>query len=131
MDKFYSKSTIIFNNIHEHYCGVSIVYFDQVFVSLLGYPLMISKSMTSNMISKVKDKNLGLMSWKFSNPTTKAPERPLHKKWSFLLRISPLRVSRGFGHMYWRNPQWKTSFFVQWTPLVSLELTLNRFSILF
>ena len=26
----------------------------------------------------------------------------LHKKWS------------GFGHIYWRNPEWKTSFFVQW-----------------
>ena len=23
-------------------------------------------------------------------------------------------VSFGFGHIYWRNPQWKTSFFVQW-----------------
>ena len=23
-------------------------------------------------------------------------------------------VSCGFGHIYWRNPQWKTSFFVQW-----------------
>ena len=20
----------------------------------------------------------------------------------------------GFGHIYWRNPYWKTSFFVQW-----------------
>ena len=23
-------------------------------------------------------------------------------------------VSCGFGHIYWRNPWWKTSFFVQW-----------------
>ena len=42
----------------------------------------------------------------------------LHKKWSFPLRISPvnftkLSVSCGFGHINWRNPQWKTSFFVQ------------------
>ena len=22
--------------------------------------------------------------------------------------------SKWFGHIYWRNPQWKTSFFVQW-----------------
>ena len=30
----------------------------------------------------------------------------LHKKWSFPLNC-------GFGHIYWRNPSWKTSFFVQ------------------
>ena len=23
-------------------------------------------------------------------------------------------LSCGFGHIYWRNPQWKTSFFAQW-----------------
>ena len=43
----------------------------------------------------------------------------LHKKWSFLLRISSLNVtisavSYGFGHICWRHPQWKTSFLVQW-----------------
>ena len=42
----------------------------------------------------------------------------LHKKWSFPLRISSVNltksaVSCGFGHIYWRNPSWKTSFFVQ------------------
>ena len=42
----------------------------------------------------------------------------LHKKWSFLLRISSVNVTKsagncGFGHIYWRNPQWKTSFFMQ------------------
>ena len=39
----------------------------------------------------------------------------LLKKWSFPLRIFSLNVtkstvSRGFGHIYWRNPKWKTSF---------------------
>ena len=34
------------------------------------------------------------------------------------LRISSVNVTKssrnhGFGHIYWRNPQWKTSFFVQ------------------
>ena len=24
------------------------------------------------------------------------------------------RMKRGIGHIYWRNPWWKTSFFVQW-----------------
>ena len=43
----------------------------------------------------------------------------LHKKWNFLLRISSVNVTKsaqncGFGHIYWRNPKWKTSFFVQW-----------------
>ena len=41
---------------------------------------------------------------------------PLHKKWSFPLRISSVNatksvVSCGFCHSYWRNPYWKTSFF--------------------
>ena len=39
------------------------------------------------------------------------------KKWSFLLRISSVHVTKSafrFGHTYWRNSSWKTSFFVQW-----------------
>ena len=40
----------------------------------------------------------------------------LHKKWSFPLRISSVNVTKstdscGFGHIYWRNPSCKTSFF--------------------
>ena len=34
----------------------------------------------------------------------------LDKKWSFPVRISS--VLSGFGHIYWRNLWWKTSFFV-------------------
>ena len=39
----------------------------------------------------------------------------LHKKQSFSLRISSVNVTKsavscGFGHIYWRNPEWKTSF---------------------
>ena len=46
-------------------------------------------------------------------------KQTLHKKWSFPLRISSVNViksavSWGFGHIYWINPRWKTSFFVQW-----------------
>ena len=42
----------------------------------------------------------------------------LHKKLSFALTISSVNVTRyagncGFGHIYWRNPYWKTPFFVQ------------------
>ena len=31
-----------------------------------------------------------------------------------LVNVTKSLVSCGFGHIYWRNPQWKTSFFVQW-----------------
>ena len=39
----------------------------------------------------------------------------LHKKWSFPLRIFLVNVTKSavnckFGHIYWRNPYWKTSF---------------------
>ena len=42
----------------------------------------------------------------------------LHKKWIFPLRISSVNVTKstgncGFGHIFWRYPEWKTSFFVQ------------------
>ena len=42
----------------------------------------------------------------------------LHKKWNFRLRISSLNVTKsagncGFGHIYWRNPLRKSSFFMQ------------------
>ena len=46
-------------------------------------------------------------------------KQALYKKWSFQWRISSVNVTKstvscGFRHIYWRNPQWKTSFFVQW-----------------
>ena len=42
-------------------------------------------------------------------------QRTLHKKWSFPLRISSVNVTKfGFGHIYWKYPWWKTSFFVEW-----------------
>ena len=42
-------------------------------------------------------------------------EFTLCKKWSFPLRISWVNVTKsskncGFGHTYWRNPQWKLPF---------------------
>ena len=50
------------------------------------------------------------------------PVYTLHKRWSFLLRISSVKMTKsaenlGFGHIYWRNPSWKVSFFVQWLPV--------------
>ena len=35
-------------------------------------------------------------------------------KCSIMVPLSISSVSCGFGHIYWRNPYWKTSFFVQW-----------------
>ena len=42
----------------------------------------------------------------------------LHKKWNFPLRISTVNMTKsadscGPGHIYWRDPKWKVSFFVQ------------------
>ena len=42
----------------------------------------------------------------------------LHKKWSFPWRIYSANMTKSagncrFGHIYWRNPSWKTSFFGQ------------------
>ena len=50
--------------------------------------------------------------------TTFIGQPSLHKKWSFPLGISSINVTKstgnfGFGHIYCRNPSWKTSFFVQ------------------
>ena len=41
----------------------------------------------------------------------------LRKKWSFSLRISSVNVTKfesccRLGHIYWRNPEWKATFFV-------------------
>ena len=54
----------------------------------------------------------------------------LHKKWSFPSKISSANVttsavSYGFSHIYWRNPQWKTSFFVQCYQKTSRSWKIN------
>ena len=41
----------------------------------------------------------------------------LHKNLSFPVRISSINVTKstlhcGFAHIYWKNPSWKTSFFL-------------------
>ena len=46
------------------------------------------------------------------------PHISLHKKWSLKLRISLVNATKsvvfcGFGHICWRNSQWKTLFFIQ------------------
>ena len=55
----------------------------------------------------------------------------LHKKWSFPLRISSVNATKsavccGFGRIYWRNPQWKTSFFVQWRMFYDCVITFLK-----
>ena len=53
----------------------------------------------------------------------------LHKKWTFPLRIFSVNVTKsavccGFGHIYWRNPDWETSFF---SSVFRKVTTLNNF----
>ena len=63
----------------------------------------------------------------------------LHKKLSFPLRISSVNVtisavSCGFGHIYWRNFQWKTLYIcapVAPFPCSNLWLEVNPFSLSF
>ena len=55
------------------------------------------------------------------------------KKFSFPLRISSVNVTKSagncvYGHIYWRYPQWKASFFVRcdrckiaWSPRVLID----------
>ena len=51
-------------------------------------------------------------------PKTLISKESLNKIWSFPLRISAVNVTKSvgnceFGHIYWRNLYWKTSFFVK------------------
>ena len=51
-----------------------------------------------------------------------------HKQWNFPLRISSVNVTKStvffrFGHTYWRNPLWKTSFFMQCKTKLKLGIT--------
>ena len=44
---------------------------------------------------------------------------PMDKKLNFLLRIASVNMTKSagncrFGHIYWRNPPWKTSFSARW-----------------
>ena len=36
----------------------------------------------------------------------------------FSVDVTKSAVSCGLGHTHWRNPWWKTSFFVQWIMMV-------------
>ena len=70
---------------------------------------------TSNQ-QRVNLQRITSNNWKITTPNSflrlhSLKSDNVHKKWSFTLRISS--VSCGFGHIYWRKPEWKTSFFVQ------------------
>ena len=61
-------------------------------------------------------------------------ESSLQKIWSFPLRISSVTVTKSavscrFGHIYWRNPSWKTSFFVQCISCWGLPWVIQSFNI--
>ena len=53
----------------------------------------------------------------------------------FPLRISSVKVTKSAGicrfrHIYWRNPYWKTSFFVQWS-FLNFDTVDNQFQLNF
>ena len=63
--------------------------------------------------------NIGVFSTCFRLSSTVYSKRHRTKNWNFPLRVSSVNVTKfevscGFSHIYWRNPQWKTSIFVQW-----------------
>ena len=52
------------------------------------------------------------------------------QKWSFPLKISSVNVTKsdghcGFGHIYWRNPQWKTLILSIDQQFTSISLSIN------
>ena len=72
---------------------------------------------TCFLVSEVCTFNLSPLSRGLAFP--ERSDAALHKNWSFPLRISLVyvtksTVSRVFGHIYWRNLLWKTSFFAQY-----------------
>ena len=59
----------------------------------------------------------------------------LHKKWSFPLRISSVNVTKyaensEFGHIHWRNPQWKIPLFVEYHFQIASNIKILLTSIL-
>ena len=54
------------------------------------------------------------------------------KKWSYPLRISSVNMTKstgfcGFGCTYWRNPQWKISFFCAVRTVKLVDFFSDRF----
>ena len=114
--------------------------------------LLFEKSCFNNMIQKYdreKLQDLLVLSWKdwkwcyrymyistqFKlNFHIRNQIESLHKKWSIPLRIFSVNVIKfsgncGFSQIYWRNPWWKTSFFVQWTFYIGIWPLLNSIRI--
>ena len=112
--------------------------------------LLFEKSCFNNMIQKYdreKLQDLLVLSWKdwkwcyrymyistqFKlNYHIRNQIESLHKKWSIPLRIFSVNVIKfsgncGFSQIYWRNPWWKTSFFVQWTFYIGIWPIIKQY----
>ena len=112
--------------------------------------LLFEKSCFNNMIQKYdreKLQDLLVLSWKdwkwcyrymyistqFKlNFHIRNQIESLHKKWSIPLRIFSVNVIKfsgncGFSQIYWRNPWWKTSFFVQWTFYIGIWPIIKQY----
>ena len=61
---------------------------------------------------------IGILVVSFDVPQIERSHVSLHNKWRSPLKISSVNVIKfavfwGFGHIYFRNPKWKTSFSVR------------------
>ena len=124
-----------------HWWRVSYINPFQTTVSFL-YPLKQVKDLNSNLVTKkmsfwilkvfyiypyhayvpfrfpLKISENQRLSWGFKKVKKRNIGFTLHKNWTFPLSISAAivtksAISSGFGHIYWRNLYWKTSFLVQ------------------
>ena len=76
--------------------------------------IVMSFSITDN-----RDNNIMTIIFKYqiiNSTSSNFRKSTLQKKWSFPLKIFSVNVTKsagdcGFGHIYWKNPKWKTSFF--------------------
>ena len=79
------------------------------------------------MILKLQKLEVASERYVLTQNKNKKQEYALHKKMKFSINeIFP--VSCGFGHIYWRNPEWKTSGFcaVTFIFLGIIEANLNE-----
>ena len=108
IDGFFRLRIVYHNYLSLHNCIICNTETHQKITVQSTYS---QKQLWTNVLLRMNH----LLSYIFMKYSKLVP-LPLHKKWSFPLRISSVNatksvVSCGFCHSYWRNPYWKTSFF--------------------
>ena len=110
---FFKKKTLVtsLKKTFRHRCFlVNFTKFLRVLFFMENIRWLFLKSLSQNTFARIAGKY-----W-----LVKVNIIPLHKKWSFPLRISSVNLNKSagnckFAHIYWRNPLCKTSLFVQCT----------------